>query len=247
MRETTKRQILAATMTTAIGLAALVPVRAQEKSLGSAVVYPIVYCRNSGTKGSRETAVASVREVLQKAGYTLVSGTVAANTWTRLRIPQPSTGHPAKMDETVRFGKAVKARYVVAPEFDFHSRSKWVDLGPKTISTVTVNVRITDTRKAKVVYTRLNVQARSDEKFDPVKAGADILLTPLVSVVSGGPKTPHEQRAAQIAVSKALKDWVKQQQRSQRPSGHTILSYDLDGRPERVTARPHTVAQPVWI
>ena len=42
-----------------------------------------------------------------------------------------------------------------------------------------------------------------------VKAGADVLLTPLVTVVSGGPKTPHEQRAVQIAVAKALKDWVK--------------------------------------
>ena len=64
-------------------------------------------------------------------------------------------------------------------------------------------------RDKKVVYTRKNVQARSNEKFDPVKAGADILLTPLVSVVSGRPKTSHEQRAAQIAVVKALKDWVK--------------------------------------
>ena len=59
------------------------------------------------------------------------------------------------------------------------------------------------------VYTKEDVSARSDEKFDMVKAGADVLLTPLVTVVSGGPKTPHEQRAVQIAVAKALRDWVK--------------------------------------
>ena len=37
------------------------------------------------------------------------------------------------------------------------------------------------------------------------------LLTPLASIVSGGPKTPHEQRAVQIAVAKALRDWVKRE------------------------------------
>jgi hypothetical protein len=39
-----------------------------------------------------------------------------------------------------------------------------------------------------------------------------VLLTPLVTVVSGGPKTPHEQRAVQIAVAKAFRDWVKASQ-----------------------------------
>ena len=47
-----------------------------------------------------------------------------------------------------------------------------------------------------------------DEKFEVVKAGLDLLVTPLVTVVSGGPKTPHEQRAVQIAVAKALREWV---------------------------------------
>jgi len=48
----------------------------------------------------------------------------------------------------------------------------------------------------------------SSTPTDAVKAGLDLLLTPLVTFVSGGPKTPHEQRAVQIAVAKALKDWV---------------------------------------
>lgn len=192
---------------------ATVPVAsAQETSKGSAVVYPVVYSRDSGSKGSRETGVQAVSEALQKAGYTLISEAVATNTWERLRLPSPSAARPAKLSDIVRFGKEVKARYVVGPVFDFHSRSIWVDLGPKTISTATVSVAITDVRSRKVAYSKKNVQARSDEKFDPVKAGADILLTPLVTVVSGGPKTPHEQRAVQIAVVKALQDWVKRGQ-----------------------------------
>ncbi len=182
---------------------------AQEKSLGIAVIYPIVYSRGSGSSGSRETAVQSVRSVLQKGGYTLVSDSVASSTWKSMRIPAPSAKNSSKMRDIVKFGEAVKARYVVSPVFDFHSRSIWVDLGPKTVSTVTVSVNITDVSSNKVVYVRKNVEARSDEKFDAVKAGADLLLTPLVTVVSGGPKTPHEQRAAQIAVFKAMKDWVR--------------------------------------
>ena len=190
-------------------VAPLQPAIAQETSKGAIVVYPVVYSRDSGSDTSRKTGVRSVQEVLQKAGYTLISNTVAANTWSRLRMNLPVTDKPASRSNIVRFGKAVKARYVVAPVFDFHSRSIWVDLGPKTVSTATLDVVITDVVNNKTVYIKEDVSARSDEKFAVVKAGADVLLTPLVTVVSGGPKTPHEQRAVQIAVAKALKDWVK--------------------------------------
>ena len=209
MKNTQRHAFYAAIAATTIWVSTLPAAIAQENSRGTAVVCPVVYNRDSGSEGSRVTAVQAVGEAMQKAGYTLVSDTVGANTWSRLGLPTPTASRPASTSQIVRFGAAVKARYVVAPVFDFHSRSIWVDLGPKTISTATVSIVITDVQSKKVVYTRKNVQARSDEKFDPVKAGADILLTPLVSVVSGGPKTPHEQRAVQIAVVKALKDWVK--------------------------------------
>lgn len=189
--------------------AALPMAIAQETSRGAAVVYPIVYSRNSGSETSRQTGVRSVREVLQKAGYTLISNTVAANTWRKLGLASPSTDNPATLRDIVRFGKAIKAHYVVTPVFDFHSRSIWVDLGPKTVSTATVDIVITDVVQGKTVYIREDVSARSDEKFDAIKAGGDLLLTPLVTIVSGGPKTPHEQRAVQIAVVKAFRDWVK--------------------------------------
>ncbi|MEP6756553.1 MAG: hypothetical protein ABJA67_13690 [Chthonomonadales bacterium] len=182
---------------------------AQGASKGAVVIFPIVYSRNSGSSGSRETAVQSVGEVLQKAGYTLISNTVAENTWKRMRIVKPTTDRPSSMDEIVRFGKEMKAKYVVAPVFDFHSRSIWVDLGPKTISTATVDLMITSVRDRKVVYTRDGIQGRSDEKNSVLKDVGDVLLTPLVTIVSGGPKTPHEQRAVRIAVARALNGWVR--------------------------------------
>jgi hypothetical protein len=182
---------------------------AQQTSRGTVVVYPVVYSRDSGSETSRRTGVMAVREALQKAGYSLISDAVAASMWRHMGIPLPSTDKPATRSQIVRFGRAVKAHYVVTPEFDFHSRSIWVDLGPKTVSTATVDVVITDVARNKTVYTREDVSARSDEKFNAAKAGLDVLLSPLVSVVSGGPKTPHEQRAVQLAVAKAMRGWVK--------------------------------------
>ena len=161
-----------------------------------------------GSETSRQTGLRSVREVLQKKGYTLISNTVAANAWRKLGLTLPSADNPANVNDLVRFGKTIHAHYVVTPVFSFHTRSIWVDLGPKTVSTATVDIVITDVEQGKTVYDREDISARSDEKFEVVKAGLDILLTPLVTVVSGGPKTPHEQRAVQIAVVKALRDWV---------------------------------------
>ena len=182
---------------------------AQKATRGFAVVYPIVYSRDSGTKTSRETAVRAVQEALLKARYTLRSNTVAANTWKQLRIPPPATGKPSTRSEIVRFGNAMKARYVVASVFDFHSRSIWVNMGPKTVSTATVGITIMDTKYKKIVYRKKNIKGRSDEKTNTLKIVADVLISPLVTVVSGSPKTPQEQRAVQIAVAKALKGWVK--------------------------------------
>jgi len=196
-------------LTSALILAVTCPaVIAQETSKGTVVIYPVVYNRNSGAKGSREAGVQAVAEALQKAGYTLISDTVAENTWKRMEMVLPSTDKPASLDNIVRFGKEIKARYVVAPAFDFYSRSFWVLLGPRTVSNATVDVIITDVETGTVAYTKQGIRARSDEKADVIKGVADVLVTPFVTVVSGGPKTPQEQRAVRIAVAKALKDWV---------------------------------------
>lgn len=212
MQVTYKRYLFAALVATTICGAAIPPANAQDRPRGNVAVYPVVYSRNSGSEASRRTGVRSVEEAMQKAGYSLISSRVAANAWRRLGYPLPSGDSPARTDDIVRFGNAVKARYVVSPVFDFHSRSIWVDLGPKTVSTATVDVVITDVQSGKTVYSREDVSARSDEKFDLAKAGADLLITPLVTIVSGGPKTPHEQRAVQIAVARALHSWVRPQE-----------------------------------
>jgi hypothetical protein len=182
---------------------------AQDREKGTVAVYPIIFNHNSGDETSRKTAIGAIDESLQKGGYTLISSRVAANTWRRLGLPMATAEEPARRTDLVRLGTELKARYVVSAVVLFHTRSIWVDLGPRTVSSATVDIVITDVNDDKTVYSRTDVTGRSDEKFDLAKAGADLLITPLVTIVSGGPKTPHEQRAVQIAVAKAMRDWVR--------------------------------------
>lgn len=197
-----------------LGAAALLAIgaqaaSAQERVRGTVAVYPVVFSHNSGDETSRKTAIRSIEESLQKGGFTQISDRVAANTWRRLALPSVTADEPARRTDLVRMGTELKARYVVSAVVLFHTRSIWVDLGPRTVSSATVDITITDVADDKTVYSRQDVTGRSDEKFDLLKAGADLLITPLVTVVSGGPKTPHEQRAVQIAVAKAMRDWVR--------------------------------------
>jgi hypothetical protein len=182
---------------------------AQDREKGTVAVYPIIFNHNSGDETSRKTAIAAIDETLQKGGFTLISSRVAANTWRKLGLPMPTAEEAARRTDLVRLGTELKARYVVSAVVLFHTRSIWVDLGPRTVSSATVDIVITDVNDDKTVYSRTGVTGRSDEKFDLAKAGADLLITPLVTIVSGGPKTPHEQRAVQIAVAKAMRDWVR--------------------------------------
>jgi len=98
---------------------------------------------------------------------------------------------------------------VLCGSVSWHTRSIWVKLGPKTISTATVNVYVVDVFTGTNVYEKHDVEGRSDEKDGALKIAGDILLTPLVSAVSGGPAAPREERALQIAMSRALYDWAK--------------------------------------
>ncbi|MGC8668834.1 MAG: hypothetical protein ACP5VE_12045 [Chthonomonadales bacterium] len=53
-----------------------------------------------------------------------------------------------------------------------------------------------------------------------------VLLTPLFTVVSGGPKTPHEQRAVQLAIAKAIQPWLA----ARRPKNLKIEESDKPAR-----------------
>lgn len=174
----------------------------------SVVAYPWIF--TSGTDTARETAVTTMGEISQKNGYDVVDAATAKSAYADLHLPEASAMTMPTTAQLVKFGKKVGASYVVYGSVDWHTRSIWVGAGPKTISTATVSAKVLNVSTGKVTYSKNKVTGRSDEKEDTLKVIGAVLITPLVTAVSGGPKTPQEQRAVQIALARAFQNWNKQ-------------------------------------
>jgi hypothetical protein len=179
----------------------------QGTATGMAVAFPWVFANGNVT--SRTRAITTAGEIAQKAGYASVPLHVARNAWRSAHLPRPSFGHMPSPASLEAFGKSLHAKKVVYGSVTWNTRSIWVNLGPKTISTATVNAYVFDVASGKVAYRMKGVTGRSDEKSNGYKIAADVLISPLVTVVSGGPATPQEQRAVQIALGRAYHDWVR--------------------------------------
>ncbi len=178
------------------------------KASGIAAAYPLVY--ENGTETARATAMTTAGELVRRANYELVSQESSESAWAAAKLPMPAVGHMPTRASLRTFGRAVHANKVVYGSVSWHTRSIWVNAGPKTISTATVNAYVYDVASNKVVFRKTGVEGRSDEKTNGYKIAADLLFTPLVTAVSGGPATPQEQRSVQIAMAKAYQSWVKQ-------------------------------------
>ncbi len=208
-----KYRIFSATMiAAAIALAAApTPSFAQERNsehkLGTVVAYP--WALDKSTDSAKASVHRSASEIAKKAGYDVVPGDTSSSEWRRTDRRLPTIGHPSSRETLVEYGRSVNANFVLCGSVSWHTRSIWVNLGPKTISTATLSVYVLDVATGTTVYEKLDVQGRSDEKDGALKIAGDVLVTPLVSAVSGGPAAPHEERAVQIAMSRALYDWAK--------------------------------------
>ncbi len=177
------------------------------RKLGTIVAYPWAIDKSTDTAKTAVYRIAS--EIAKKGGYEVVPGDTASSEWRRADRRLPTIGHPSSRETLMAYGQAINANYVLCGSVSWHTRSIWVNLGPKTISTATVSVYVMDVATGTNVYEKLDVQGRSDEKDGALKIAGDILVTPLVSAVSGGPAAPREERAVQIAMSRALLDWVR--------------------------------------
>lgn len=169
--------------------------KALEKSI---VVYPWTFTK--GTDTARETAISTIEGIGKKNGYSLIAQDVAGNAY---------GNRSATTSQLVKFGKKVHANYVVYGSISWHTRSIWVGTGPKTISTATVNAKVLNVDTGKITFKKSGVTGRSDEKENALKVAGAVLLTPLVTAVSGGPMTPQEQRAVQIALARTFENWNK--------------------------------------
>lgn len=173
---------------------------------GTAVAYPWAF--RKGNRTARTLAIQTVEEIAQRVGFSTIPVDVAQATWAKRKLRGPVYGQLPSRSTLQAYGRALGAKRVLYGSIAWHTRSIWVNLGPKTISTATVDVYVLDVASGKILFQNKKVQGRSDEKSNGFKIAADILISPLVTAVSGGPATPQEQRAVQIALAMAYRKWV---------------------------------------
>lgn len=169
---------------------------------------PWVYLK--GADGAVRTAREFLNTVLTRAQIEVLPEARVTLMWRR------GLGHAKDADRTslpttkelLRLGRRLGVDWVVTGRAKWHTRSIWVTLGPKTKSDCTVDILIVDVKRAEVALDARGIRMDSTAKEDALKAAGAIILTPLVTMVSGGPKTPHEQRAVQLAITKALQPWL---------------------------------------
>jgi len=165
-----------------------------------------------GTSGAVKTGKEFLANVLSKSHVETVSevkalaGWEEANgaAWSEDKKDLPS---PAQM---LRTGNKLGVDWVMSGRAVWHTKSVWIGLGPKTKSDCTVDVRIVDVKNQIVVLDAKQVRLDDTAKEDTLKALGAVFVSGLFTVVSGGPKTPHEQRAVQLAMGKAMEPWLVQ-------------------------------------
>ena len=173
---------------------------------GTAVSYPWLFANGNVTSRTMTNQVAD--EVLTRAGYSALSQESAAATWTSAGLAEPNPGIWPTASSLQKFGRAAKVDRILYGKVSWHTRSIWVNTGPKTISTATVTAYVFDVSKGRVVFSRSKVQARSDEKPSVNKVAEAILSSPLMTS-KGDDSTSREQRSVQLGLALAYRDWVR--------------------------------------
>jgi len=120
--------------------------------------------------------------------------------------------------ELLILGEKLGVDWVITGRALWHTRSVWIGLGPKTKSDCTVDMVIVDVKNKELSLDARQVKMGSAPRENPLKAGTVFLLGALISkgrylsalptLVSGGPKTPREQSAVQLAIAEAIRPWL---------------------------------------
>ncbi len=162
---------------------------------------------DGGDKTSRTQVTETIRHILEHHGFAVLPQPEMERRFMDLNPAVAYRGaHPDPAD-LGRFASAVLADKLVGGHVHWDTRSIWVGTGPKTISTAKVEIFVYDGHTGSMEFQGKG-EGRSDERENVLKDAGDVLVTPLITVVSGGPATPREQRAVQIAIARALRPWA---------------------------------------
>ena len=206
--------------------------QASRPKIKTVAVLPWRY--QGGTDTAMKSADETVIALFSGAGYAVVPKAVTQEYLTDM-FGERGLGLPFDMDdravpnlpspqEMLRLGREMGVDLVCAGGASWHTRSIWVSLGPKTKATCTVDMVIVDVARAEVVLDARRVSADSHKRETTAETAAALLIHIGFTAVSGGPKTPHQQRSARMAIGEAMEPWL---QAVMRPAPRKI---DGDGR-----------------
>lgn len=160
-------------------------------------------------KGTSEAGMRTANDLIrklfeQKAGLEIVSEALSRAAWSETGLPEkPNTVEelgqlPILPDakKLLEFGQKAGVDYVCVGNLGWRVRSVWVGLGPKTKANATVSAMIIDVNKKEVVLDAKDVSSDSTKAEKWYESAGALLVTWGITIFSGGPKTPHIQRAA---------------------------------------------------
>jgi hypothetical protein len=163
-----------------------------------------------GTETAVKTAQDTVKTLFEKVNYEVVPEVRAKTVWEETLKKRLGSDIPDAKD-LLELGKEMKVDLVCAGKAKWRTRSVWVALGPKTKADCTVSMVLIDVKKGEVVLDAKDVNADSTKVEKGWETAASLLVSAGFTVLSGGPKTPHQQRSAQMAIGKAMEPWLKLQ------------------------------------
>lgn len=183
-------------------------------SVPKVAVLPLVY--TNGTDGAETTAKTTLEKLIRGVGYELIDEGKVNGVWSR-QMGQPRDTKTIPADkELLALGEGLGADYVVAGTCGWRVKTI-VGFGLKTKALCNVEVRVVRVKTKEVDYTA-TADADSTKRLKDSEIAGAILFAPIAAFVSGGPKTPHMQRSAQMALLKVLDPWLKRQQEAVKPT-----------------------------
>jgi hypothetical protein len=172
----------------------------------------------AGTDTAMKTARETLNTLFEKSKHELISPAAVRTSWeddlkyTKLpEVVEQGEAYPQLPEPRalLEMGRKLGADWVCAGRGKWHTKSVWVGLGPKTKAEFTVDLIIVDVKKSEVALDAKGVKSDSTRKEKGLETAGALLVSMGVTALSGGPKTPHQQRAATQAIALAMEPWLR--------------------------------------
>jgi hypothetical protein len=183
-----------------------------QQTSGTIAVFPVLF--QKGNARAEHTGKEVLNSLLDSAKTARVPQDQILKAWqdtTGAPWPEKPT-HLATREEMLAVGRAVNAEMVMETLVKWHTRTVWVSLGPKVKSDCTVTCLILNSSTGETVFEARDIKMDDTAKEDVVRAVGGAVLSGAIVVpvlTTGGDPTPHQQRAVQLALNKALMPWIK--------------------------------------